>query len=109
MPAETHQQRDEVTVTEIVDLLVAVLASSSADLADVGPDTLLADLGVDSDLALFDLGDVVAEEYGERTLGEVDLDELWSARSIGALAGVFARLWDQAEENGHSTGREDST
>ena len=109
MPAETHQQRDEVTVTEIVDLLVAVLASSSADLADVGPDTLLADLGVDSDLALFDLGDVVAEEYGERTLGEIDLDELWSARTIGALAGVFARLWDRAGENGPSTGREDAT
>ena len=108
MPAETHQQRDEVTAAEIVDLLVAVLASS-ADLADVGPDTLLADLGVDSDLALFDLGDVVAEEYGERTLGEIDIDELWSARTIGALAGVFARLWDRAGENGPSTGREDST
>ncbi len=108
MPAETHQQRDEVTAAEIVDLLVAVLASS-ADLADVEPDTLLADLGVDSDLALFDLGDVVAEEYGERTLGEIDLDELWSARTIGALAGVFARLWDRAGENGPSTGREDAT
>ena len=107
MPAETHQQRDEVTAAEIVDLLVAVLASS-ADFADVGPDTLLADLGVDSDLALFDLGDVMAEEYGERTLGEIDLDELWSARTIGALAGVFARLWDRAGENGPSTGREDS-
>lgn len=108
MPAETHQQRDEVTAAEIVDLLVAVMVSS-ADLPDVGPDTLLADLGVDSDLALFDLGDVVAEEYGERTLGEIDLDELWSARTIGALAGVFARLWDRAGENGPSTGREDWT
>lgn len=108
MPAETHQQRDEVTAAEIIDLLVAVLASS-ADLAGVGPDTLLTDLGVDSDLALFDLGDVVAEEYGERSLGEIDVDELWSARTIGALATVFARLWTRAGENGDSTRRGDMT
>jgi hypothetical protein len=108
MPAETHQQRDDVTVTEIVDLLVAVLAPST-DLTDVGPGTALADLGIDTDLALFDLGDVVAEEYGERTLGEIDLEELWSARTVGALAEVFARRWDRMEENGHSAGREDST
>ncbi|MGZ4708109.1 MAG: acyl carrier protein [Acidimicrobiales bacterium] len=103
MPAETHQQRDEVTAAEIVDLLVAVLASS-ADRAGVGPDTPLADLGVDSDLALFDLGDVVAEEYGERSLGEIDVDELWSARTIGALAALFARRWTLAGENGVSGG-----
>ena len=106
MPAETHQQRDDVTAVEIVDLLVAVLASST-DLADVGSDTPLADLGIDSDLALFDLCDVVAEEYGERTLGEIDLDELWSARTIGALAAVFARLRDRAERDEQSTGLED--
>lgn len=108
MPAETHQERDDVTATEIVGLLVAVLESST-DLVNVGPDTALADVGIDNDLALFDLGDVVAEEYGERTLGEVDLDELWSARTIGALAGLFARLWDRTEGNAQSTGREDST
>jgi acyl carrier protein len=92
MPAETHQQRDDVTAGEIVDLLVAVLASST-DRAEIGPDTPLVDLGADSELALFDLADVVAEEYGERTLGEIDLDELWSERTVGALAGAFARLW----------------
>lgn len=108
MPAETHQRRDVLTADEIVDLLVAVLATST-DLAGVGPDTLLADLGVDSDLALFDLGDVVAEEYGERSLGEIELDELGSARTIGALARVFARLRAGAGENGVSTGRGDPT
>ena len=51
MPAETHHQRDDATAAEIVDLLVAVLASST------------------------------------------DL----------------ARLWGRAGENGHSTGRGDST
>ncbi len=108
MPAETHQQRDDVTVAEILDLLVAVLAAST-DLADVGPDTPLADLGVDSDLALFDLGDVVAEEYGERTLGEIDLDELRSARTIGALAELFTQLWVGEDENEDWTGRGDVT
>jgi hypothetical protein len=107
MPAETRQRRDAVTAEEIVDLLVAVLATSAE--AGVGPVTLLADLGVDSDLALFDLEDVVAEEYSERSLGEIALDELWSARSIGALARVFARLWAGAGENGDSTERGDST
>jgi hypothetical protein len=52
---------------------------------------------------------VVAEEYSERSLGEIALDELWSARSIGALARVFARLWAGAGENGDSTERGDST
>lgn len=104
MPAETHQQRDDLTVDEIIDLLVAVLASST-DLVDIGPDTLLAHLGVDTDLALFDLGDVVAEEYGERSLGEIDLDELGSVRTVGALATVFARHWARAGENGDPTGQ----
>ncbi len=108
MPAETHQQRDDVAVAEIIDLLVAVLASAT-DVAGVGPDALLADLGADSDLALFDLADVVAEEYGERGLGEIDLDELWSARTVVALATVFARLWARDGENGDSTGRGDAT
>ena len=59
MPADTHQQRDDVTVEDIVDLLVAVLATSS-DIAGIGPDTPLVDLGLDSDLAVLDLADVVA-------------------------------------------------
>ena len=104
MPADTHQQRDDVTADEIVDLLVAVLATST-DLAGIGPDTPLADLGFDSDLAVFDLADVVAEEYGERSLDEIDVDELWSARTIGALAGVFARHRAHAGEDGDPTGR----
>lgn len=108
MPAETHQHRDAVTADEIVDLLVAVLATST-DLARVGPDTLLADLGADSDLALFDLGDLVAEEYGERSLGEIDLDELWSARTIGDLARVFAQHRARPGENEDSAGRGDPT
>lgn len=101
MPAETHQHRDAVTTADIVDLLVAVLAPE-ADLSDVGPETLLAGLGADSDLALFDLGDVLTEEFGERTLGEVDLDELWSARTIGALAEVYSRLWAEPREDGQN-------
>lgn len=106
MPAETHQQRDAVTADEVVDLLLAVLASST-DGVDIGPDTLLAHLDVDTDLALFDLGDVVAEEYGERSLGDIDLDELWSARSVGDLARVFAQHWARPDADGDSTGRGD--
>ena len=46
MPADPHQQRDDVTVEDIVDLLVAVLATSS-DIAGIGPDTPLVDLGLE--------------------------------------------------------------
>jgi len=62
MPAETHQQRG------------------------VSPVTALADVGIDNDLALFHLGDAVAEEYGERTVGELDLDEpgrTWVCLGLG--------------------------
>jgi hypothetical protein len=112
MPAETHQQRDAVTAEEIeeeiIDLLVSVLTTSTG-LADVGPDARLASLGVDSDLARFDLGNVVAEEYGERGLGGIDLDELGSAHTIGEMASLFARQWARAGEQGDPTRREEPT
>jgi hypothetical protein len=79
-------------VDEVIDFLVAVLAPA-ADLAEVGPTTPLESLGVVGDLDLFDLGEMVAEEYGERTLGEFDTDEIRTARTVGELAEVYARLW----------------
>jgi len=95
MPAETHQHREAVTAEEIVDLLVGVLAGSADSF--VGADTLLGGVGVETDLALFDLADVVAEEYGERSLGEVAFEELRSARTVGALAQVFAQRWSPGD------------
>ena len=46
MPAETHQQRDEVTVTEIVDLLVDVdpFLIAAAEHDHPGPRWLVGDL-----------------------------------------------------------------
>lgn len=99
MPAETHQRHDAVSADEIVDLLVAVLAPST-DAGGIGPDTPLADLGVDTELALCDLGEVILEEHGERSLGEVDPDELWSARTIGALAQLYARHVARPDDEG---------
>jgi hypothetical protein len=107
MPAETHQQRDAVTVDEIVDFLLATLASSM-HVADVDADTALVDLGVDSDLALFDLFDLAAEEYGERSLGELDLDDLWSAPTIGAVARLLAQHWARSVEDAGPAERGDS-
>ena len=79
MPAETHQHCDNVSAGDISDLLAAVIGVADVDGAG---SVALADLGADDDLVLLDLWDVAVEEYGERTLGEADLDEL---RSIGTL------------------------
>ena len=39
------------------------------------------------------------------TADEIEVDELWSSRTIGALAGVFARHRAHAGEDGDPTGR----
>jgi hypothetical protein len=85
MPAETHQRRDGVAAPEIIELLENVLGLPAANDA-----TSLAELGCDGDLSLLDLWDAAVEEYGERTLGEPDLDELRSATTVGELAELIA-------------------
>lgn len=97
MPADSHQHRDAVTSSEIVDLLLAVLEPSADDI-DLGPDTALADLDLDSDLVLIDLTDVMCEEYGERSLGAIDFDRLWAAKTISALALIFSEMWSGTDE-----------
>ena len=89
MPAETHQHSDPPTASAVLDLIGAVLIGS--DGSDLDGDLPLAGLGIDSDPVLLDLFDAVREEYGERTLGDVDLDELRGAATLGELAGVLAR------------------
>jgi hypothetical protein len=45
----------------------------------------------DEDLALLSFWDVVAEEFGERTLGEPDIEELAGCRTAVDLAETIAR------------------
>ena len=70
MPAETHQIADPPTFDDIVDFLALLLDTDPA----AASATNLVEAGVDADLDLLHLWQAVAEEYGERTLGECDLD-----------------------------------
>lgn len=81
MPAETHSHHEPVTVDDILDLLSTIVQDGEVD-----PDAPLDALGLDDDLALLSYWDVVVEEYGERTVGEPDLEELASATSALDLA-----------------------
>lgn len=81
MPAETHQHSGEVTVTDVLELFGAVLGLSD----DIG-DRSLVELGCDDDLTLLDLWEAGIEEYGERTVAEIDVDELRATHTLAALA-----------------------
>ncbi|MDZ7678845.1 MAG: hypothetical protein U5K29_09855 [Acidimicrobiales bacterium] len=70
MPAETHQLAEPPTLDDVVDLLASLLDADPASASA----TNLVEAGVDDELALLHLWKAVAEEYGERTLGECDLD-----------------------------------
>lgn len=84
MPAETHSQR------ELIDVGI-VLGFLSCEL-DVDPDdadsSTLEELAVDDDLSILHLWESVAEEFGERTLGELELPDR-RPRTVADLASVF--------------------
>lgn len=84
MPAETHSHREELDVELILDFL-----ANELELDDDDPAILSLDgLGVDDDLSLLHLWDAVSEEFGERTLGELELPERRPV-TLGDLAGTF--------------------
>jgi hypothetical protein len=94
MPAETHSRRDRIDSSEIVEMLENVLGLPPAE---DGDDPTLAELGCDGDLSLLDLWDAAVEEYGERTLGEPDLDELRSMTTLAEVAGLIASRCNPAD------------
>lgn len=105
MPAETHQRRAAVSVSEICDLLVSVLGLG--DPCGQADDVRLAEVGCDEDLVLFDLWDAAVEEFGERTIGEPDLDDLRDVTTLGELACLIAGRCGAAGDNGGSSERGD--
>ncbi|MFP5321011.1 MAG: hypothetical protein ACLGIC_04105 [Acidimicrobiia bacterium] len=82
MPAETHSHSEPVTVQDILDLLSTIVH----DDATFDPDTPLTELGLSDDLSIMAFWDVAIEEYGERSVGEPDLDDLASATTAVDLA-----------------------
>lgn len=84
MPAETHSHREELDLEMVVDLLANELELDDDDPAGLA----LADLGVDDELSVLHLWGPVAEEFGERTLGELELPDR-PPSTLGDLARLF--------------------
>ena len=86
MPAETHQRSEAVGAEDVLDLLACVVG------LDVGPaaEASLADLELSDELSILHLWEVVVEEYGERSIGDLDLDGSRPS-TLGELADLFTR------------------
>lgn len=86
MPAETHQRSEPVDVGAVLDLLACVVGLDAPRAVDAP----LAELELDDDLAILHLWDAVVEEYGERSMGDLDLDGSRPS-TLGELADLFTR------------------
>jgi hypothetical protein len=92
MPAETHSHSEPVTADDVLELLATVVHDGDG----LDPGTPVDALGLDDDLALLSVWDVVAEEFGERTLAEPDIEELAGCRTAIELADTIARSFTAA-------------
>ncbi len=86
MPAETHQRSEAVGAEAVLDLLACVLGLD----ADRAAEAPLADLELSDDLSILHLWDTVVEEYGERSVGDLDFDGSRPS-TLGELAALFTR------------------
>lgn len=84
MPAETHTHRDPIDARSVVDLIASIIGIDPDDAAGRS----LAAVGLDDDLAVFDLWSAIAEELGERSLGDFDPPEP-APTTVGELAEAF--------------------
>jgi hypothetical protein len=85
MPAETHQLTDERDADSVLDLLAAVLGADPRDAAEAR----LPALGLDDDLSVLHLWELVVEEFGERSVGEFEPGDERPA-TLGELAALFS-------------------
>lgn len=85
MPAETHQRSEHLDEAAVIEVITAVFDFDEAPT----PDVRLTDLGIEDPLDVLDLWAAVAEELAERSLGELDVDDLEVA-TFQDLVQVFA-------------------
>ena len=83
MPAETHQRSDSATLDDVLLLLCSELgiphdASSGEQSLD--------ELGCGDEPVMLDLWRTAVAEHAERTVTEIDLDELRQARTLREFA-----------------------
>lgn len=91
MPAETHTTHEGIDARDVLDLIDALVGSDDAPIA---PDTPLVDAGLGDDLAVLHIWGAVAEEYAERAVADLDVEELLLARTVGDLAEAIMRVMD---------------
>ena len=84
MVAETHNHHDRIDPDDVVSLLVA-----DADHDDPRALTL-RECGFEGELGLCDLLALLAEEYGERALPPIAVEDLDSDLTIAELVALLA-------------------
>lgn len=89
MPAETHQHGRPPTLTEITELVVALLGVTRHDV-DQRLDALCI-----ADLEIICLWEAVADEHGERSLGDLDFDLAHEAETVADLIDAFSSAFDE--------------
>jgi hypothetical protein len=88
MPAETHATTEPIDARDVLDLLDALVGDSAVTLE---PDTLLTEVGLGDDLALLHVWGAATEEFAERSVADVDVEDLLLARTVGELADSIVR------------------
>lgn len=91
MPAETHTRREGIDARGVMDLIDA-LVRSGEDVLE--PDTRLVEIGLGDDLAVLHLCGALAEELAERSVAELDVEELLLACTVGELADAIVRAFE---------------
>ena len=102
MPAETHTTHEGIDARDVLDLIDALVG---ADDASLGPDTPLVDVGLGDDLAVLHIWGAVAEEFAERSVADLDVEELLLARTVGDLADAIMRVMDPQDAPDSSRAR----
>ncbi|HEY8523708.1 MAG TPA: hypothetical protein VIL48_02010 [Acidimicrobiales bacterium] len=94
MPAETHQHREHTDAGAVLDFLATVVEVDPAEADEVR----LADIGLDDDLSILRLWDMAVEEFAERTVGDVDPDDLQRDLDADrpATLAELAQVFDEA-------------
>ena len=99
MPAETHQRGSPPDAAQLAELLGSLLG------ADIDATTSLEDAGADHPLAIVDLWGAVIEEFGERAVGDLDVDfDEDLPRTVGELASMFLAPLEPRADDGWEWG-----
>lgn len=71
MPAETHQLSEQTDARAILDLVATLVGVDPDEATELS----LASVDLHDDLAILHLWACVVEEFGERSIGDIELDD----------------------------------